>query len=113
MIISTGMASLGELDETVRPQDDLFRHVNGKWIERTEIPARTGWSAKLKEGQSFSVLVMKQHQDPPPPSQYPDIRTGTLVSLQEAAEALVQAFVGVFGRAIVVGQTTIPAAETV
>ncbi|WGD37399.1 M13-type metalloendopeptidase [Lysinibacter sp. HNR] len=30
---------LAELDKKVRPQDDLFRHVNGKWIERTEIPA--------------------------------------------------------------------------
>jgi len=29
---------LNELDESVRPQDDLFRHVNGKWIARTEIP---------------------------------------------------------------------------
>ncbi|MFD4422386.1 M13 family metallopeptidase [Agromyces sp. NPDC058484] len=28
-----------ELDGEVRPQDDLFRHVNGRWIERTEIPA--------------------------------------------------------------------------
>jgi putative endopeptidase len=28
-----------EHDAEVRPQDDLFRHVNGKWIERTEIPA--------------------------------------------------------------------------
>ncbi|MCL2794794.1 MAG: peptidase M13 [Microbacteriaceae bacterium] len=28
-----------ELDEAVRPQDDLFRHVNGKWLDRTEIPA--------------------------------------------------------------------------
>ena len=24
-----------ELDPAVRPQDDLFRHVNGKWIART------------------------------------------------------------------------------
>ena len=23
----------------VRPQDDLFRHVNGKWLDETEIPA--------------------------------------------------------------------------
>lgn len=30
---------LDELDPDVRPQDDLFRHVNGKWIARTEIPA--------------------------------------------------------------------------
>ncbi|MDJ0323311.1 M13-type metalloendopeptidase [Cryobacterium sp. PH31-AA6] len=28
-----------ELDPGVRPQDDLFRHVNGKWIGRAEIPA--------------------------------------------------------------------------
>ncbi|HEY4152108.1 MAG TPA: M13-type metalloendopeptidase [Pseudolysinimonas sp.] len=28
-----------ELDPAVRPQDDLFRHVNGKWIARTEIPS--------------------------------------------------------------------------
>jgi len=28
-----------ELDPGVRPQDDLFRHVNGKWIDRAEIPA--------------------------------------------------------------------------
>ncbi|HYI33085.1 MAG TPA: peptidase M13, partial [Glaciibacter sp.] len=29
---------LDELDPAVRPQDDLYRHVNGAWIERTEIP---------------------------------------------------------------------------
>jgi putative endopeptidase len=28
-----------ELDDSIRPQDDLFRHVNGKWIARAEIPA--------------------------------------------------------------------------
>lgn len=27
-----------ELDPAVRPQDDLYRHVNGAWIARTEIP---------------------------------------------------------------------------
>jgi putative endopeptidase len=36
--LSSGIQT-DELDETVRPQDDLFRHVNGKWIARTEIPA--------------------------------------------------------------------------
>src|SRR5690606_11482904 len=38
MTLASGIA-LDELDPAVRPQDDLFRHVNGKWIERTEIPA--------------------------------------------------------------------------
>ncbi|HET9609960.1 MAG TPA: M13-type metalloendopeptidase, partial [Acidimicrobiales bacterium] len=28
-----------ELSDEVRPQDDLFRHVNARWLERTEIPA--------------------------------------------------------------------------
>ncbi|MGN6327052.1 M13 family metallopeptidase [Pseudolysinimonas sp.] len=40
-----------ELDPAVRPQDDLFRHVNGRWIERTEIPAD-----KARYG-SFYVLA--------------------------------------------------------
>jgi putative endopeptidase len=42
---------LGELDANVRPQDDLFRHVNGKWIDRTEIP-----SDKARYG-SFYLLA--------------------------------------------------------
>jgi putative endopeptidase len=40
-----------ELDPTVRPQDDLFRHVNGRWMARTEIP-----SDKARYG-SFYVLA--------------------------------------------------------
>ncbi len=28
-----------ELDPGIRPQDDLFRHVNGRWLDQTEIPA--------------------------------------------------------------------------
>ena len=27
-------------DPSVRPQDDLFRHVNGKWLAETPIPAQ-------------------------------------------------------------------------
>jgi putative endopeptidase len=30
---------LGRLTSTVRPQDDLYRHVNGNWLDTTEIPA--------------------------------------------------------------------------
>ncbi|WP_449278515.1 M13 family metallopeptidase [Leucobacter sp. GX24907] len=40
-----------ELDPEVRPQDDLFEHVNGRWIARTEIPAD-----KARYG-SFAVLA--------------------------------------------------------
>ena len=42
---------LDELDPGIRPQDDLFRHVNGKWIARTEIPAdKARWG-------SFMILA--------------------------------------------------------
>ena len=30
---------LDDFDQSIRPQDDLFGHVNQRWIERTEIPA--------------------------------------------------------------------------
>jgi putative endopeptidase len=42
---------IAELDPEVRPQDDLFRHVTGKWMKRTEIPAD-----KARYG-SFHVLA--------------------------------------------------------
>lgn len=40
-----------ELDESVRPQDDLYRHVNGRWIDETPIP-----DDKARYG-SFTVLA--------------------------------------------------------
>ena len=34
------------MDPAVRPQDDLFGHVNGRWLAETEIPAdRASWGA--------------------------------------------------------------------
>ncbi|MFP3467313.1 M13 family metallopeptidase [Leifsonia sp. SIMBA_070] len=52
---SSGTTSSGintdELDQATRPQDDLFRHVNGKWLDRTEIPAdKARWG-------SFMILA--------------------------------------------------------
>ncbi|ARC55554.1 Neutral endopeptidase [Frondihabitans sp. 762G35] len=47
-----------ELDEAVRPQDDLFRHVNGSWMARTEIPddkARWGSFYVLAEAAETAV----------------------------------------------------------
>src|SRR5688572_29774965 len=31
--------NLADLDPSIRPQDDLFRHVNGRWLTSTDIPA--------------------------------------------------------------------------
>jgi endothelin-converting enzyme/putative endopeptidase len=34
------------MDPDVRPQDDLFRHMNGRWLDTTDIPAdRSAWGA--------------------------------------------------------------------
>ncbi|WP_353066304.1 M13 family metallopeptidase [Arcanobacterium hippocoleae] len=49
---------LSQLDSTVRPQDDLFRHVNGKWFAQTEIPADqvgTGSFQELRNGSEARV----------------------------------------------------------
>ncbi|MFC5929872.1 peptidase M13 [Cryobacterium melibiosiphilum] len=49
--VSASGINQDELDPEVRPQDDLFRHVNGKWIARTEIPAdKARWG-------SFTLLA--------------------------------------------------------
>ena len=36
-------------DRSVRPQDDLYRHVNGGWLARTEIPPeRSSYAAFIE-----------------------------------------------------------------
>ncbi|QEE62437.1 peptidase M13 [Salinibacterium sp. dk2585] len=61
---------LDELDPGIRPQDDLFRHVNGKWISRTQIPsdkARYGSFYVLAEEAEQAVRAIieeSQHADP-------------------------------------------------
>ena len=37
-VLASGILT-DELDAGIRPQDDLFRHVNGKWTTRTDIPS--------------------------------------------------------------------------
>ncbi|MFZ2963490.1 MAG: peptidase M13, partial [Rhodoglobus sp.] len=67
--LPSGIAA-DELDSTIRPQDDLFRHVNGKWIARTEIPsdkARYGSFYLLAEEAEKAVrdiIVESQSADP-------------------------------------------------
>ncbi len=52
----SGLA-LDELSADIRPQDDLFRHVNGAWIERTEIP-----DDKARWG-SFHLIAERAEKD--------------------------------------------------
>jgi putative endopeptidase len=62
----TAGIELEELDPAVRPQDDLFRHVNGKWIARTEIPsdkARYGSFYVLAEEAEKAVRAIIEEDD--------------------------------------------------
>ncbi|MFV0320537.1 MAG: M13 family metallopeptidase [Microbacterium sp.] len=56
----SGLA-LDDLSATIRPQDDLFRHVNGAWLDRTEIPddkARWGAFHLIAEQAEADVRVI-------------------------------------------------------
>ncbi|MFT4306570.1 MAG: M13-type metalloendopeptidase [Microbacterium sp.] len=65
----SGLA-LDELSDSIRPQDDLFRYVNGNWIARTEIPedkARWGSFHELAEQAEKHVQeIVEQSQDAEP-----------------------------------------------
>ncbi|GAA5036770.1 M13 family metallopeptidase [Microbacterium fluvii] len=54
--LRSGLA-LDELSAEIRPQDDLFRHVNGAWLERTEIP-----DDKARWG-SFHLIAEQAERD--------------------------------------------------
>jgi putative endopeptidase len=44
------------MDPDIRPQDDLFGHVNGRWLDSTDIPAdRSAWG-------SFTMLAEESEQ---------------------------------------------------
>ncbi len=65
----SGLA-LDELSAEIRPQDDLFRHVNGAWLERTEIPedkARWGSFHLIAEQAEKDVhAIVEETQDAEP-----------------------------------------------
>ena len=68
--MSASGIDLDELDPTVRPQDDLFRHVNGRWIDRTEIPSdKARWGsfhllAEEAENAVRDIIVESQDAEP-------------------------------------------------
>ncbi len=48
---------LENMDTSVKPSEDFYRYVNGKWLDKTEIPAdRTSWG-------SFDLLRKKTDKD--------------------------------------------------
>ncbi|MEL5991023.1 M13 family metallopeptidase [Microbacterium phosphatis] len=67
--LRSGIA-LDELSDTIRPQDDLYRHVNGSWIERTEIPGdKARWGsfhllAEQAEKHVHTIIEDSQQAEP-------------------------------------------------
>ncbi|GHD46600.1 peptidase M13 [Mycetocola manganoxydans] len=58
-----------ELDPAVRPQDDLYRHVNGQWLDRTDIPAdKARWGSfhmLAEEAEKNVQAIILEAQDAP------------------------------------------------
>src|SRR5690606_14865647 len=70
------------MDESVRPQDDLFGHVNGGWLATAEIPAdrgRYGAFDMLREKAEADVReVIQQAAAGEPPLDLPEGKVGAL-----------------------------------
>ncbi|WP_020076095.1 M13-type metalloendopeptidase [Cryocola sp. 340MFSha3.1] len=68
MTLDSGIRT-DELDPAVRPQDDLFRHVNGKWLEATEIPAdKARWGSFMilaEESETAVHEIVEKAQNAP------------------------------------------------
>ena len=55
-VLPAGLAT-EEFSSDIRPQDDLYRHVNGAWLDRTEIPGdKARWG-------SFHLLAEQAEKD--------------------------------------------------
>jgi len=55
-VLPSGLA-ISEFSSSIRPQDDLYRHVNGAWLEAAEIPAdKARWG-------SFHLLAEQAEKD--------------------------------------------------
>lgn len=66
---------IAELDSSVRPQDDFWRHVNGKWLDRTEIPAdKARWGSFITLAEESRENVKKIIEDL---SKSEDLKEGT------------------------------------
>ena len=67
--VRTSGIDLQWVDKNVRPQDDFFRYMSGKWLDSTSIPAdRARYGAfdqlrDLSEKQSFDIINDLAHNN--------------------------------------------------
>ncbi len=67
----------GDLDQAIRPQDDFYRHVNGRWMATTQIPpewSRYGTMQIVYERAEEQIRVIVQEATRPNPAADPDQR---------------------------------------
>ena len=51
------------MDPDIRPQDDLFGHVNGRWLDEAEIPAdRSSWGPFVQLADAAEEQVRDDHR---------------------------------------------------
>lgn len=68
-VLPAGLAT-SEFSSDIRPQDDLYRHVNGSWIARTEIPGdKARWGsfhllAEQAEAHVRAIIEESQEAEP-------------------------------------------------
>ena len=50
------------MNPDIRPQDDLFGHVNGRWLDETEIPAdKSSWGAFIALADAADVVPVLEN----------------------------------------------------
>ena len=55
------------MDPDIRPQDDLFGHVNGRWLAETEIPSdRSSWGPFVQLADVAEEQVHRSSRTSPP-----------------------------------------------
>ncbi len=66
------------MDDDIRPQDDLFGHVNGRWLVETEIPAdRSSWGPFVQladEAEEHVRAIIEELAAQPSEQQSDDVR---------------------------------------
>ncbi len=53
--------NMSDMDQSVKPNNDFYRFVNGKWLENTPIPAdRTRWGTfdELRQASDRDMLII-------------------------------------------------------
>ena len=111
MVVTRRLAAVTILDDAragmnpdIRPQDDLFRHVNGRWLDETEIPPdKAGWGSTQTLGLGAVALALiagfylieRRQKDPLVP--FPGIfRMRTITGINVSAVLIAAALFSMF-----------------